>query len=127
MKPFENDKVLREILTGDEVADFRQASLQAGLLAMRRQRLQRQVAHAAMLVLIPVFLATLWFGRTHSPRRAASSDPAIELAGQKSTSIKFISDEELFALFPNRSVALIGQPGHQQLVFLDESRIKTQN
>jgi hypothetical protein len=33
--------------------------------------------------------------------------------------VKIITDEELFALFPNRAMALIGSPGHQQLVFLD--------
>jgi hypothetical protein len=33
--------------------------------------------------------------------------------------VKIITDEELFALFPNRALALIGSPGHQQLVFLD--------
>jgi len=33
--------------------------------------------------------------------------------------VKRISDEDLFSLFPDRSMALIGQPGHQQLVFLD--------
>jgi hypothetical protein len=32
---------------------------------------------------------------------------------------EIITDEELFALFPNRALALIGSPGHQQLVFLD--------
>ena len=32
--------------------------------------------------------------------------------------VKIISDEELFALFPNRPLALVGKPGHQQLVFL---------
>ena len=35
--------------------------------------------------------------------------------------VKFITDEELLALFPDRPVALIGRPGHQQLVFLDKS------
>jgi hypothetical protein len=34
--------------------------------------------------------------------------------------VRVISDEELFALFPGRSLALVGPPGHQQLVFLDE-------
>jgi hypothetical protein len=33
--------------------------------------------------------------------------------------VKIINDEELFALFPNRAMALIGSPGHQQLIFLD--------
>jgi hypothetical protein len=34
--------------------------------------------------------------------------------------VKIITDEELFSLFPNRSMVLVGQPGHQQLVFLDQ-------
>jgi DNA-binding XRE family transcriptional regulator len=34
---------------------------------------------------------------------------------------KMLSDEELFALFPGRSLALVGKPGYQQLVFLDTS------
>lgn len=35
---------------------------------------------------------------------------------------KFITDEELFALFPNRPLALVGKPGQQQLVFLDQAK-----
>jgi hypothetical protein len=34
--------------------------------------------------------------------------------------VKLITDDELLALFPDRPVALIGKPGQQQLVFLDE-------
>ncbi|HHY86181.1 MAG TPA: hypothetical protein GYA07_11730 [Verrucomicrobia bacterium] len=33
--------------------------------------------------------------------------------------MQFINDDELLALFPNRPVALIGEPGKQRLVFLD--------
>jgi len=33
--------------------------------------------------------------------------------------VQFINDDELLALFPNRPVALIGEPGKQRLVFLD--------
>jgi hypothetical protein len=33
--------------------------------------------------------------------------------------VKIINDEELFALFPGRAVALIGKPGHRQFVLLD--------
>ena len=32
-----------------------------------------------------------------------------------------INDDELFALFAGRSMALIGKPGEQQLVFLDQN------
>jgi len=34
--------------------------------------------------------------------------------------MKYISDEELFKLFPGRSIALIGKPGEQELIFLDK-------
>jgi len=40
---------------------------------------------------------------------------------EKEPRVKFISADELLALFPNRPVALIGKPGSQQLVFLDGS------
>jgi hypothetical protein len=33
--------------------------------------------------------------------------------------IKVLTDDELLALFPNRSVGLIGRPGHQTLAFFD--------
>ena len=35
--------------------------------------------------------------------------------------VSIITDEELFALFPGRAVALIGKPGRQQFVFLEAS------
>jgi hypothetical protein len=44
----------------------------------------------------------------------ASATPPTE-----TNKVKIITDEELFALFPNRAVALIGAPGHQQLIFLN--------
>ena len=40
--------------------------------------------------------------------------------------VKIITDEELFALFPNRALALIGAPGRQQLVFLDHGAASEQ-
>ena len=48
-------------------------------------------------------------GMTHSQPRADAAPP-----------VKFITDEELLALFPNRSVGLIGKAGHQELVFFDQ-------
>ena len=40
-------------------------------------------------------------------------------AQTETAKVKIITDEELFALFPNRAMALIGPPGRQQLIFLD--------
>ena len=34
--------------------------------------------------------------------------------------VEYITADQLFALFPNRQIALVGKPGHQQLIFLDD-------
>jgi hypothetical protein len=34
--------------------------------------------------------------------------------------VKFITTEELLALFPDRPLALVGPPGRQRLIFFDE-------
>lgn len=36
------------------------------------------------------------------------------------TSVRLVSDEEMLALLKDRPIALIGQPGRQRLVLLDE-------
>ncbi len=36
------------------------------------------------------------------------------------TSIRVLNDEQLLALFKDRPVALVGQPGNQRLLLLDE-------
>jgi len=41
--------------------------------------------------------------------------PAADVSG-----VKYITTQELFALFPGRPIALIGKPGRQQVIFLDE-------
>jgi hypothetical protein len=33
--------------------------------------------------------------------------------------VQIINDDQLFALFPGRPMALVGTPGHQHLVFFD--------
>jgi hypothetical protein len=43
-------------------------------------------------------------------------------AAEAAAPIKVISDEDLLALFPDRSMALLGPPGQQQLVFLDKAK-----
>jgi len=113
---------LREILPGDDIADFERASLERGLAGLQRQRRRGYLMRTGALGAV-VGIAT--FGiliRQPNPvsQSAAnaqlSAAPAPAVAGQ----IKFISDDELLALFPGRSVALIGKPGQQRLVFLDK-------
>jgi hypothetical protein len=130
MKRPDQDKILRELLTGDEVSDFRKASLAGGLASLRRRRRVRSVVRFGAVMALALLATVAIVHRekhkqsvqqmafvnpmpTSSIRSAASPAPAAE------GGVKVISDEELFALFPGRSMALIGTPGQQQLVFLD--------
>jgi hypothetical protein len=127
MKRHERDHLLNEILGSDEVSGFRQTSLDQGLAAFRKARSRRRAGRTGALVALPVLLAAAvfvhqWPGSTGSSVPSVSSVPVAgpAIAPPRATpSVKFITDEELFAIFPNRSLALIGPPGHQQLVFLD--------
>ena len=119
MKQTEQDRLLNEILNEDELSAFRQLSLDRTVAFVRRQRQRRSIVRTCVLACAPllVLLGVLlrWAPVSSvKPDDTASSAPAVR--------VKFISDEELFALFPGRQMALIGKPGHQQLVFLDNPR-----
>ena len=115
MKNSERDRLLNEILSGGDVTEFRESSLEHGLNSLRRhrqrQRLSRTFAFASLPILLALGMVWNRFAEFHRQR---SADPT-----QTESSVKFITDEELFALFPGRPLALIGKPGEQQLVFLD--------
>jgi hypothetical protein len=78
------------------------------------------------LVTVPLLFAVAILSRRApeaSNRQIPSANPttvAISTPQAESRDVKFITDEELFALFPNRPLALVGKPGQQQLVFLDQ-------
>ena len=123
MNNSEKDQLLREIL---EPSDFRQASLECGLASIRQRRCRRRTvracALASLLILMTLGILFKWASAS-SPRRHPASGPTmvtVPAPRVERAEIKFITDEELFALFPNRPLALIGKPGQQQLVFLDE-------
>jgi hypothetical protein len=125
MKRHERDQLLKEILGGDEVSEVRQASLEQGLTAIRKSRARRRALRAGTLVMLPALLAValLVHQRPASSVTSVASVPVTRSPSappRPAASIKLITDEELFALFPDRSLALIGPPGHQQLVFLDQ-------
>ena len=58
-----------------------------------------------------------------SPRFQSSpptvAPTAMALSSKPESKVEYITTEQLFALFPNRAMALVGKPGHQQLIFLD--------
>lgn len=132
MKRSEQDRLLEEIISGDELSSFRQASLENGLALLRQQRRRRRNTRVWVLAALPLLLALgIVFNRAPGfrPRPTGSVPPArtaLVTPHLRTTEAKLITDDELFALFPNRPLALIGKPGHQQLVFLDRPATRRQ-
>ena len=128
MKPDQPSCLLKEVLAGEELADFRRTSLERGLSAIRRQqRRQRILRFGALLMLPLLFTFAIRSRRAPEDSNQPLASPAIMGATiptrpADALDAKFITDEELFALFPNRPLALVGRPGHQQLVFLDQAK-----
>ena len=125
MNRSEQDRLLQEILAGDDLTAFRQASLGQGLTLVRRLRHRRRAVRLCAVVCLPSLLVSGILFRL-SPQVAKPTGPSSTAAASvgpaspaRNPPVKFITDEELFALFPNRPVALLGKPGQQQLVFLD--------
>ena len=125
MNRSEQNRLAREILQTDELADLRHSSLDEGLKALRGRNQQRRAVQLGACAAAPFLLAlavlvwrstNFWSGQNLHPRTVASV-PTAKPVGHGP--IKFINDDELLSLLTNRPVALIGKPGHQALVFLD--------
>jgi hypothetical protein len=115
--PDKND-LLNEVLGGDDLTAVREATLAGGLDALRRRTSRRRQFQAAIILALLLVLVMHWHAR---PALPVASEPAPASAQvEKTGKVKYISEKELFALFPNRPVALIGEPGHQQFLLLDE-------
>lgn len=125
--PDDLDRLLDDVLSPDSSEAFRDRTLAQGLVALRRRKRQRMLTRRiglGAIMAIPVaglvmLLAMTARHQTPSvvPVKSASAPPANRIPG---TDIRIITDDELFALFPNRPLALVGPKGHQQLIFLDE-------
>jgi hypothetical protein len=145
MKPSEQDRLLSEILNDGEAANFRAASLARGLDFLQRRRRRKRLAQTGAVLLLsgllilglflhpaagpsPLARMISWAARQRRPAEDVkinvqhpATPPVVRVAAAPATDtakVKIITDEELFALFPNRAMALIGAPGHQRLVFL---------
>jgi hypothetical protein len=116
--PEKND-LLNEVLGGDELSAFRDATLAHGLDAMRR-RTRRRRQFQAVAIMAPLLALALHshFQRAIPVVSKSAPPPSPPLA--QTGKVKYITEKELFALFPNRPIALIGEPGHQQFLLLDE-------
>ncbi len=122
MKRSPQNQLLTDILAENDLSDLKRASLQSGLAVLRQRRERRRTTRALALAALPVLLAGgILVERSvrDSYLREQQQQRVTALAASKPNSVQLINDEELFALFPNRSLALVGKPGHQELVFLD--------
>jgi len=119
---------LTGVLGDEHLDDFRRASLEFGLDALRRRRRNRRLARTCSIVTLPTVVTVLLYKLiTLAPEPSMSAPRPLIAAGPSSRSeVKIINDEQLFALFPNRPIALVGEPGHQELVFLDQMAAEDQ-
>jgi hypothetical protein len=115
-----SEKLLRELLPDERLADFREASLERALASLRHHRRKRLLLRAGALSAVACLLVLgLLLKDRPVIRNIAAVSPA---PAPSSEHVKFINDDELLAMFPQGSVALIGKPGQQRLVFLDRQR-----
>ena len=117
-------QLLRGVLGEDSLQSLRQATLACGLDNLRRRRRSRRVALVSGVVCVTAVLASVLLLPKGLPRQSGTvgqfaGSPSGGVSAAPDT-VKFLTDEELFRLFPNRSMVLVGEPGHQQLVFLDQ-------
>ena len=117
----EKKQLLNAILADDDLARLRTATLNRGLTELRRRRRRNTAARISLIALPVVALAFVMLHLPHPPREDAIPGKQVAFVAP----VKRITAEQLLALFPNRPVALVGEPGHRQLVFLDEVPART--
>lgn len=121
MNSRDQEKLLKEILPPDDLADFRQTSLERGLAGLRRERRRRHILRfsAVVAALICISLGLILKSKNPSNTQTTQIQPLPVVASATLTPhVDFINDEQLLALFTNQPVALVGSPGEQHLVFL---------
>lgn len=120
MTDHDKNKLLGEILSDDELNQLRQGSLLRGLKEMRRRRQRAAITRFSMLALPMLLLAVAVFYPRVQPTHPALMPMAMGHTAEAASKVEIINKEQLFALFPNRPMALVGKPGHQQVIFLDD-------
>jgi hypothetical protein len=118
MKIPEENQLLNDVLGGDELDRFRDATLTRSLDAMRQRRHRRRQFQGAAVMALLLFLGIRWHFQQKLP--SPSEIVVAPAPAAEASQVKYITEKELFALFPNRPIALIGEPGHQQFLLLDE-------
>lgn len=111
-------------------AEFRDTMLDTLLAASHRQVIRRRATRAVATMAIVVGVVLSGWLVTHdqasvdstlvADKSSSSVNSSETLETIPGTDIRVINDEELFALFPDRPLALVRKDGETSLVFLDE-------
>jgi hypothetical protein len=115
----DQNQLLGDILGDDELNELRHEILLRGLKEMRRRRQCAMMGRVSMMALPALLLAVAAFYPRVQPALPTPAPPVMTLASTAASKVEYINKEQLFALFPNRPMALVGKPGHQQVIFLD--------
>jgi hypothetical protein len=124
MNRHDENKLIAGLLSGHEPQHVRVQSLEFGLAAVRQKARRRRSVRAISLACIPAIAGLLLlFTARRQPQPGAPVTPAPAPMAQAGSPvpppIERIDDEELLALLPGRTVALIGPPGREQLFVFD--------
>ena len=95
---------------------LKQQALAAMAQARRRRRLRVQIGQAALVVMLLGSLAW-WFHQPDS--RTIATVPALDSPRPTTHQERFISEEEMLALFPPGSCVVAEIDGRKELVFFD--------
>jgi hypothetical protein len=119
MTDHDKNKLLGEILGDDELNQLREGSLLRGVKEMRQRRQRATIARISVLASLVALLAVVAFYPRAQPAHQALKRVAMAHTTEAASKVEYINKDQLFALFPNRPMALVGKPGHQQVIFLD--------
>lgn len=126
--PYKENELVRDLFSELVTDDLREQSLTAMLQYSRQRQRRRRVAGSVVVALAMAAFLGLLFVETETPTHKAALNPTIASALNPSvvegTPIRVLSDEDLFALFPDRSVGVVDDRGGYQLVFLDREDVE---
>lgn len=102
----------------------REKSLASALDAVRKEARRRRIARSVSLVCAPaafglLLLFTSARQRQSVPPVAPVAHPSAQTPSSGQPLIEPIDDQQLLALLPGKTVALIGPPGREQLLVFD--------
>lgn len=115
-------QLVRELLSEELSDEVRARSLRQMLDASRRRSSQRRVVRHVGASLALLAFSLLLFIESKPKQELGVNSVVASMLDERvidGTPIRVMTDEDLFALFPNQSVGVVGVGEEFQLVFLD--------